>query len=721
MSEPKLEQYNEKLPTLYDGLKSFTSFDDASSVSDKSSKSTATKVLQSYFPFLDWLPRYNLTWFIGDLVAGLTIGAVVVPQAMSYAKLANLAPQFGLYSAFVGVLMYFFFATSKDITIGPVAVLSQLVGSIILQVAATNPQYSAITVAAALSITGGLIVFAMGVLRLGFLVDFIPLPAISAFVTGAALNIGMGQFPALVGISSLFDTRAATYQVFINFFKFLPNATLDSALGVSALVMLYLIRGICGFIGRRYPRYERTTFFISTLRSVFVILLYTMISYLLNRGLTKPRTSILGTVPSGLQNVGVPAIDSNLLSVVAPFLPSVVIVMLIEHIAIAKAFARINQYTINPSQELIAIAVTNIFGPFFGAYPATGSFSRTAIKAKAGVRTPLAGVITGAVVILAIYLLPPMFYWISNAALAAIIIHAVGDLITAPKVLIEIWKVDPIELVVFFVGVVVSVFTTIENGIYASIGAAGAVLLYRMANPKGVFLGRVKTYHISPDTPDEASNTHYVWVPLDHSGSHPEAFIEAPPAGVFVYRLTEGFIYPNASTVLDRLVAYLKANTKTGTAVSTSVGSRPWNDPGPRKGQAVSDKPLLRAVIIDLTGISRVDFTASQALVDVGRALDRYADRHVEFHFVGISSGWIKRALVATNFGGSVVNIPVEGSPSFTVAAQSVEGGDKLVPISDTSRPFFHNNIDDALEAVERVLKQSEQTDAKTDKTLLNV
>ena len=136
-----------------------------------------------------------------------------------------------------------------------------------------------------------------------------------------------------------------------------------------------------------------------------------------------------------------------------------------EHIAISKSFGRVNNYVISPSQELIAIGVTNLIGPFFGAYPATGSFSRTAIKSKAGVRTPLAGVITALVVLLAIYALPPVFFYIPNASLAAVIIHAVGDLVTPPKSVFQWWQVDPPEVIIFFAGVIGSVFGSIEIGI----------------------------------------------------------------------------------------------------------------------------------------------------------------------------------------------------------------------------------------------------------------
>ncbi|CAF4887291.1 unnamed protein product, partial [Rotaria sp. Silwood1] len=166
------------------------------------------------------------------------------------------------------------------------------------------------------------------------------------------------------------------------------------------------------------------------------------------------------------------------------------IVLLIEHIAIAKSFGRINNYIIDPNQELVAIGVTNIFGPFFGSYPATGSFSRTAIKSKAGVRTPLAGLFSGLLIILSIYVLTGIFYWISQACLAAAIIHAIGDVIVGQETLKSFWQINPIEFFIFVFGVLGTIFSTIEIGIYITIISSIILLLFRMAKVHGKFLGQ---------------------------------------------------------------------------------------------------------------------------------------------------------------------------------------------------------------------------------------
>ncbi|KAI9501437.1 sulfate transporter family-domain-containing protein [Coemansia spiralis] len=706
---------------------------------------TATYV-KSLFPIFSWIYRYNWTWFVGDLVAGVTVGVVVVPQGMAYAKLAQLSPEFGLYSSFVGCALYFMFATSKDITIGPVAVMSTLMGNILNDVLPKLPEYKdqPWVIAGCLSLILGCIVTALGVLRLGFIVDFIPLPAIAAFMTGSALNIAMGQIPTLMGNNSVkaYNTRAPTYLVFGNFFKYIKHCNINAAVGLTALFLLYLIRWACSYSARRWPQREKVFFFISTLRTAFVILLYTLISWLVNRHHhSDPKFSILGTVPRGLKHMAVPTINSHILSAVAGKIPSAIIVLVIEHISISKSFGRINNYVINPNQELIAIGITNIFGPFFGAYPATGSFSRTAIKSKAGVRTPLAGVITAAIVIIAIYALPPVFYYISNALLAAVIIHAVGDLITAPKTLKMFWRISPFEFFIFWAGVLVSVFSSIDNGIYTSVATSAALLLFRIAKAKGKFIGMVKVYEHPAPLPssteahdDTGNNMHSegrnVFVSLDRSeGTNPSVRPVNPPSGIYIYRLNEGYLYPNAVHFTDHMVGEIMAQTRPGISNPYgSLGNRPWNDPGPRhKDESDVDPslPLLRAIVLDFTGVSNVDITSIQNLVDVRKQLDRYANDIVSWHFAGIKSPWTRRALIAGGFGSSdsatrtvfsVANVGVVQDKDVAVKPSASDYDEEISVSSEDKQcssghgkgrsqhidhPYFHIDLDEALKATE--------------------
>ena len=597
---------------------------------------------------------------------------VVIPQGMAYAKLALLPPEFGLYSSFVGVMIYFMFATSKDITIGPVAVMSTLVGNIIKEVLPELPQYADTpwVIGGCLAVICGIIVTAIGLLRLGFIVDFIPLPAIAAFMTGSALNIAMGQIPVLMGNNSNphYNTRDPTYLVFGNFFKYIADCNLNAAIGLTALFLLYLIRFSCNFGAKRWPKHERAFFFLLLTPCALCLSSSCTPSFhgwSIVETLKTQRSQSSRQFPRGLKHMGVPIINTTLLSKISRHLPSAVIVLLIEHISISKSFGRVNNYVINPNQELIAIGITNLFGPFFGAYPATGSFSRTAIKSKAGVRTPLAGVVTGTMVIIAIYALPPVFYYISNALLAAVIIHAVGDLVTGPKTILSFWRISPFEFIIFWAGVLVSVFSSIDNGIYTTVTTSAALTLFRIAKAKGRFIGRVLVYEQidskdEPRSPALTGQRRNVYIPLDHSdGTNPAITPHATTSqGIFIYRHSnEGFLYPNASHFTDHMVAEIMKQTRPGIINPYgSLGNRPWNDPGPRhksESHINTNLPELRAMILDFSGVPHIDVTSTQNLVDVRKQLDRHANYSVAWHFAGIQNPWIKRALISAGFGGS--------------------------------------------------------------------
>jgi sodium-independent sulfate anion transporter 11 len=581
---------------------------------------------------------------------------VLVPQSLSYAKLANLPAEYGLYSSFIGVLTYALFATAKDVSIGPVAVMSLETGTIITKVMQDHPdQWTAPEIATCLAFICGFIVLGIGLFRIGWIIEFIPQPAVSGFMTGSALNIAAGQVPALLGTSKLFNTKESTYKVIINTLKHLPDCTLDAAFGICALALLYFIKWGLAWVQRRYPKYARWAFFAQALRHAFVIIIFTIISWRINvHHKQKPRIALVGTVPSGLQHVGQPLITLDLLAALGPHLPVATIILLLEHISIAKSFGRLNGYKINPNQELIAIGVNNTVGSVFSAYPSTGSFSRSALKSKSGVRTPAAGIPTGVVVIIALYAVAPAFYWIPNATLAALIIHAVADLVASPKQSLGFWRVSPLEYIIFVGAVLWSVFYTIESGIYWSLVCSAVLLLFRIARPKGHFLGRVRIR--SENAPD--STVRDVYVPLDGRGgvTNRDVPVEAPPPGVVIYRFEESFLYPNASYINDRLVGYAKEHTRRGKDYSKiSAGDRPWNDTGPKKGEEAlaEDKnlPLLRAVILDFSAVANIDTTGVQNLIDARKEVEKWADRHVEFHFAGILSPWTRRALIAGGFG----------------------------------------------------------------------
>lgn len=267
---------------------------------------------------------------------------------------------------------------------------------------------------------------------------------------------------------------------------------------------------------------------------------------------------------------------------------------------------------------------------------------------------------------LALYALTAVFFYIPNAGLAGVIIHAVGDVITPPKVVYQFWRVSPIEVIIFFAGVLVTIFSSIENGIYTTIAISAAVVIFRLFKTRGRFLGvvRVRTMKAnvsdgtaSPGSVDEGeSSLRAGFLPLDHgNGSNPKVIVRTPYPGVFIYRFAEGFNYPNASHYLNHLTESIFSECRrTNPTLLGKLGDRPWNDREPRHIKVIEndERPILKAVILDFSSVNNVDVTSIQALIDVRNQLDKFAAPEVvDWHFANVENRWTKRALAAAGFG----------------------------------------------------------------------
>ena len=587
------------------------------------------RYVKELFPFIEWFPHYpsHPDWILSDFITGVTVAIVLVPQSMSYAKLAELSPEYGLYSAFIGVFFYFIFATSREICIGPVAVLSTEVGKIVTRTQAKyGDEFTASEIATTLALISGGIVLGIGLLRLGFIVELISLPAILAFTTGSAFNIVTGQLAGLMGFNKKVKKEGSTYLAMIQFLKHLPDTKVDAAYGLVGLFILYLWQFVLNKLIERNKhniRRKMAFIYLLNLRTAFVIIISTCISYGVLRYHPKsesPPYSIIGVIPSGLNHVGRFIPKPTLAAKLASDIPISTIVLVLEHISISKSFARINGYRVNPNQEFIAIGFTNMVGTFFNAYPVTGSFSRTALSAKCGVKTPFKSAFSGGCVLLAIYCFTGGFYYIPNATLSAIIIHCVTGLLASYDLTAKLYMFSPVDFVIFIVGVFITVFATIEDGIYWAICASCANVLWRMLLPNGAFLGRVKVATIRnpvlikeaesqnseqqtdsdsaiEEAKDESnsikrlkhddnadansfckttevettlsiSSYQYKWVPLPNNSSNPsyvhtryvnaQVNVEDPPPGVLVYRVSENFIYTNCSLQIDQILSQVR-------------------------------------------------------------------------------------------------------------------------------------------------------------------
>ncbi|KAI9245331.1 sulfate transporter family-domain-containing protein, partial [Phascolomyces articulosus] len=497
------------------------------------------------FPIIHWIHRYNLSWLLQDMIAGVTVGIVVVPQSMAYAKLANLDPQYGLYTSFVGAAIYCFFGTSKDISIGPISTVSLLVGEAVHMITTNYPDITGPEVGVTLALFAGIVLVAIGIIRLGLIVDFIPSPAIAGFMTGSAITIVCAQLPALTGIGPEVETHASPFHVLIDFLINIPHTQLDIAFGLVALVLLYSIRYGCNRLSTRLEKFRKAVFYFGIMRNGMIVFLGTLISFLISIGRTTTPIRVIATVPAGFDAMAIPGLNFQVVRAASGSLPSMILILILEHVSVAKSFGRVSNYTIQPNQEILAIGISNIVGSFFGAYPATGAFSRTAIMARSGVRTPLAGMFSAAVVVLALYALTPAFYYVPNAILAAVVIHAVSDLVSGPKYLREVWSANPIELLIWAVTVLVTFFVDIETGLYIAIGLSLAIVLFHLARPQVHALVRVQSHYYADERDPNFSKR-----------------MEPLPSGLLVMQPVDSILYPNAEYVSESIIHTIKSRTR---------------------------------------------------------------------------------------------------------------------------------------------------------------
>ncbi|XP_066472566.1 sodium-independent sulfate anion transporter [Tiliqua scincoides] len=444
-------------------------------------------VAQKRLPVLQWLPKYSLQWVQLDLIAGLTVGLTVVPQALAYAEVAGLPVQYGLYSSFMGCFVYCLLGTSKDVTLGPTAIMSLLVSSYAFH----DPVYAIL-----LSFLSGCIQIVMGLLHLGLFLDFISYPVIKGFTSAAAVTIGFNQVKSLLGLQKI--PRQFFLQLYYTFYRIGETRAADAILGVLCLVVLVGLQQMKNHVSRAY-RMERLSVRIgqlvvwatATARNALVVLFAGLVAYSFQVTGSQPFT-LTGAVPQGLPPFQPPPFSKATVNGTVSFgqmaqamgagLAVVPLMGLLETIAIAKAFASQNNYQIDPNQELLAMGFTNLLGSFVSSYPVTGSFGRTALNAQTSVCTPAGGLLTGVLVLLSLAYLTSLFYFIPKAALAAVIICAVAPMFDA-RIFHTLWRVKRLDLVPLCVTFFLC-FWEVQYGIMAGVLVSGLVLLYPIARPQ---------------------------------------------------------------------------------------------------------------------------------------------------------------------------------------------------------------------------------------------
>ena len=421
-------------------------------------------------PILSWAPRYDRTDLRSDLAAGLTVGAMLVPQAMAYALLAGLPAEVGLYAATIPVIIYALFGTSRQLAVGPVAIVSLLTASALAPLVEEGTA-AYLATAALLALMVGVIHIVLGLGRLGFLVNFLSHSVLVGFTAAAAIIIGFSQAKHIFGIS--IERKEHFYETVREVVDNLSatNST-TLVLGSVSLAALFSLK-------RFAPKVPAAL--VVVVGSILAVQLFN----LEDRGV-----KVVGDIPDKLPAFGLPDFDGSLMGTLLPTAFVITIVGFMESIAVAKVYARRHRYEVVANSELIGLGAANVAAGLFGGYPVTGGFSRTAVNDTAGARTPFASLITAGIVLVTIAFLTPLFASLPNAALGAIIIMAVTGLIDTAEMrhIAQVKKSDLIGLsVAFFATLILG----IELGILVAVVASVLVVFARMSMPHSAVLGHV--------------------------------------------------------------------------------------------------------------------------------------------------------------------------------------------------------------------------------------
>ena len=430
---------------------------------------------RKFFPALEWLTNYRKQFLSGDISAGLTVGVMLIPQGMAYAMIAGLPPIYGLYASTIPLIIYAFLGTSRQLAVGPVAMVSLLTAAGI-GVLAEGGTETYILLAITLAFLVGLIQFLLGVFKLGFLVNFLSHPVISGFTSAAALIIGFSQLKHLLGVDIARSHHI--HEILMQAFEKLGEVNwLTFAIGIGGIVLIKGVRKI----NKAIPGP--------------LLVVVAGILFVWGFGLVDQGVKIVGEVPKGLPSIGLPDFRLETLQNLLPIALAISLVSFMESIAVSKSIqARHRDYEVVPNQELIALGLANIGGSFFNAYPTTGGFSRTAVNDQAGAKTGLASLISAALIVLTLLFLTPLFYYLPNAVLASVIMVAVFGLIDY-KEAIHLWHANKSDFWMLIVTFVATLSLGIEQGIGIGVVLSLAMVIFRTTKPHVARLGKVPGTH----------------------------------------------------------------------------------------------------------------------------------------------------------------------------------------------------------------------------------
>ena len=550
--------------------------------------STWRQLLPS-LPVLQWGRAYNRETLVSDGMAALIVTIMLLPQSLAYAMLAGLPPEVGLYASVAPLLLYAVFGTSRVLAVGPVAVVSLMTAAAIGQYAvAGTPEYWAVAIT--LAFLSGLLLLAMGLLRLGFLANFLSHPVISGFISASGLLIAASQLKTLMGVKADGHTFV---ELSLSLLTQIGQVhALTFAIGAATVAFLFWVRSGLKPLLQSAGMTPRGADVVAKTGPVAAIVVTTLLTWGLDW--EGQGVNIVGAVPQGLPPFTLPLWDLGLWQQLLVPALLISVVGFVESVSVGQTLAAKRRQRIEPDQELVALGSSNLSAAFTGGFPVTGGFARSVVNFDAGAQTPAAGVFTAAGITLASLFLTPALYYLPQATLAATIVVAVLSLVDF-SILGKTWRYGKTDFVAVLATLVTTLTVGVETGLVVGVGVSLALYLYRTSRPHMAEVGLV------------AGTEHFRNV-LRH------AVLVSPR--VLSLRVDESLYFANSRALEDRI------------------------------NNAVASRPDLEHVVLQCSAINDIDASALESL----EAIDvRLRDAGMRLHLSEVK-GPVMDRLKSTEF-----------------------------------------------------------------------
>lgn len=525
-----------------------------------------------YFPILDWGRQYRSETFVNDGIAAVIVTIMLIPQSLAYALLAGLPPQVGLYASILPLVAYAIFGTSRTLAVGPVAVISLMTAVAAGKLAAQgSPEYLAVAIL--LALISGIMLTVMGLLRLGFIANFLSHPVISGFITASGILIAVSQLKHILGVNASGHNILEMGQALIS--KLAETNMPTLAIGVISTMFLFWVRKGFKPLLMKLGLSERLAGIGTKIGPVIAVVVSILAVFAL--GLADQGVKIVGDIPKGLPPLSVPEFDLELWRSLLASSLIIAIIGFVESISVAQTLAAKRRQRIDPDQELIGLGTANIAGAFSGGYPVTGGFARSAVNFDAGAETPAAGAFTAIGIALATLFLTPFLYFLPIATLAATIIVAVLSLVDI-KSIKQAWAYSKSDFAAMMVTIVLTLTLGVEAGVMSGVAISIAIYLFRSSRPHFAIVGQV------PDT--------------DHFRNTERHKVQTNPRLVTV-RIDESLFFANARFMEDAIY------------------------------DLALDKPDLEHVILMCSAVNDIDLSALESLEAIN---ERLKSVNIKFH-----------------------------------------------------------------------------------------